>query len=39
MMPATWPQWLFFGYYTLGSAGGLVVLAVLFAETWKGLRK
>jgi len=28
-MPATLPQWLFFAYYTLGSAGGLVVLAIL----------
>lgn len=38
-MPATLPQWLFFAYYTLGSAGGLVVLAILAAETVRGWRK
>ena len=38
-MPASLPQWLMFAFYTLGSAGGLVVLAILTVETIKGWRK
>ena len=34
-MPENLFQWFFFAFYTLGSAGGIIVLIIIMRETWQ----
>jgi len=38
-MPETLAQWIWFGFYTLGSVGGLLCLALLAVDAWVTWRR
>ena len=38
-MPETLPEWLWFAFFTIGSAGGWVLAIVWAAEMWRRFRR
>lgn len=38
-MPESAIGWAMFAYFTVGAAGGCLVVGILLSEAWKALRK